>query len=151
MSNTGVVSLDHSIDTTNAWLSDVAEAFGTKDRTLAYRVTRSWLHTLRDRLPVPVAAHLAAQLPDLLRGVFYDGWNPSRVPVKYGRDEYAARFARDAQIHSTEAARSGRLVTAALRQHLSAGVIDEALAVLPADVRDLVESTDQAPVAGGGR
>jgi uncharacterized protein (DUF2267 family) len=44
MSNTGVVSLDHGIDNTNAWLSDVAEAFGTKDRALAYRVTRSWLH-----------------------------------------------------------------------------------------------------------
>ena len=127
MSNTGVVSLDRSIDTTNGWLSDVAEAFGTKDGTLAYRVTRAWLHTLRDRLPVPVAAQLAAQLPDLLRGVF------------------------DAEIHGTEAARSGRLVTAALRWHLSSGVIDEALAVLPADMRDLIESTDQAPVTGGGR
>lgn len=151
MPNTGVVSLDHSIDTTNAWLSDVADSFGTKDRTMAYRVTRSWLHTLRDRLPVPVAAHLAAQLPDLLRGVFYDGWNPSKVPVKYGRDEYAARFARDAQIHNTEVAKSGRLVTAAMRRHLSAGVVDEALSVLPADVRGMLESAEPAPASGGDR
>jgi hypothetical protein len=32
-----------------------------------------------------VAAHVAAQLPELLRGVFYDGWNPSKVPVKKGQ------------------------------------------------------------------
>ncbi|MHB1594445.1 MAG: DUF2267 domain-containing protein [Streptosporangiaceae bacterium] len=53
MSNTGVVSLKHSIDTTNAWLSEVAEAYGTRDRTIAYRVTRSWGHARRDRLPAP--------------------------------------------------------------------------------------------------
>lgn len=151
MPSTGIVSLDHSIDTTNAWLADVATSFGTEDRRMAYRVTRSWLHTLRDRLPVQVAAHLAAQLPELLRGVFYDGWNPSKVPLKYGRDEYIARFARDAQIHNTQVRESGRLVTAAMRRHMSAGAVDEALGVLPADVRDLLEPTDAQTPAGGQR
>src|SRR5215472_12463445 len=99
MSRTGVDSLDNSIDKTNVWLADVAAGFGTEDRRLAYRVTRTWLHTLRDRLPVPVAAHLAAQLPELLRGVFYDGWNPSKVPVRYGPQEYLSRFSQGAQIH----------------------------------------------------
>jgi uncharacterized protein (DUF2267 family) len=160
MSRTGVDSLDRSIDKTNIWLADVASSFGTEDRRLAYRVTRSWLHTLRDRLPVPIAAHVAAQLPELLRGVFYEGWNPSKVPVKYDRDEYVSRFAHDAQIHHTEVAKAGRLVTATLRRHMSAGAINEALGALPADIRVLVEPTDgqageqqgeartQAPVGG---
>jgi uncharacterized protein (DUF2267 family) len=91
MSVTGISHLDHSIDTTNAWLADVADGFGTEDRRFAYRVTRAWLHALRDRLPVPVAANFAAQLPELLRGVFCDGWNPGRVPVKYGPAEYVGR------------------------------------------------------------
>jgi uncharacterized protein (DUF2267 family) len=143
MSRTGVDSLDRSIDKTNAWLADVAANFGTEDRRLAYRVTRSWLHTLRDRLPVTIAAHVAAQLPDLLRGVFYDGWNPSKVPIKYTRDEYIARFARDAQVHHDEVARAGWLVTSALRQHISAGAIDEVLGALPTDIRSLV-SPDSA-------
>src|SRR6185312_3991982 len=50
------------------------------------------------------------QLPELLRGVFYEGWNPSKVPVKYSKDEYIARFAKDAQIHHAEVPRAGRLV-----------------------------------------
>jgi uncharacterized protein (DUF2267 family) len=113
---------------------------------MAYRVTRSWLHTLRDRLPVPIAAHLAAQLPELLRGVFYEGWNPSKVPVKYGKDEYLERFAQNAQIHKTEARTSGQLVTAALSKHLSPGIVSEAFGVLPADIRDILE-----PAASGDR
>jgi uncharacterized protein (DUF2267 family) len=142
MTRTGVDSLDRSIEKTNAWLSDVAANFGTEDRRLAYRVTRSWLHTLRDRLPVPIAAHIAAQLPELLRGVFYEGWNPSKVPIKYSRDEYVARFARDAQLHHTEVPRAGRLVTSAMQRHISAGAISEVLGVLPADIRNLVTATD---------
>jgi uncharacterized protein (DUF2267 family) len=142
MSRTGVDSLDRSIDKTNAWLADVAASFGTEDRRLAYRVTRSWLHTLRDRLPVPIAAHIAAQLPELLRGVFYEGWNPSKVPIKYSKDEYIARFAKDAQIHQTEVPRAGRLVTSALGKHLSAGAMNEAFGALPADIRKLVAAPD---------
>lgn len=142
MSRTGVDSLDRSIDKTNVWLSDVARGFGTDDRRMAYRVTRSWLHTLRDRLPVPIAAHLAAQLPELLRGVFYEGWNPSKVPIKYGRDEYVARFAKDAQIHQNEVPKAGALVTSAMRRHMSAGAIDEALGALPTDVRELIMPAD---------
>jgi uncharacterized protein (DUF2267 family) len=138
MSRTGVDSLDRSIEKTNAWLADVASSFGTDDRRLAYRVTRSWLHILRDRLPVPVAAHVAAQLPELLRGVFYEGWNPSKVPIKFGREEYVARFARDAQIHHSEVPGAGRNVTSAMRKHISPGAINEALGVLPSDIRDLI-------------
>jgi uncharacterized protein (DUF2267 family) len=149
MSRTGVDSLDRSIERTNQWLGDVASRFETEDRKLAYRVTRSWLHTLRDRLPVTVAAHLAAQLPELLRGVFYEGWNPSKVPAKYDREEYITRFASDAQIHATEVAKAGQLVTSAMRRHLSDGVVNEAFGVLPADIRQLLEPVAES--AGGPR
>jgi hypothetical protein len=66
MSFTGVDSLDRSIDKANVWLADIDAGFGTGDRRLAYRVLRAWLHNLRDRLSVEVAAHFAAQLPELL-------------------------------------------------------------------------------------
>lgn len=60
------------------------------------------LYSVRDRLTLEVAAHFAAhfaaQLPERLRGVFYDGWDPSRVPEKDGRGEYVARFACEARL-----------------------------------------------------
>ena len=76
----------------------MAREFDTEDQEFAYRVLRAWLHTLRDRLTMEASAHFAAQLPDLIRGIFYAGWNPSAVPEKYDAEAYAARFAREAII-----------------------------------------------------
>jgi uncharacterized protein (DUF2267 family) len=137
LSGTGVSSLDHSIEKANIWLAEVAGEFGTEDRKFAYRVTRAWMHTLRDRLPIPVAAHLAAQLPELLRGVFYNGRNPSHVPDKFDEAEYVRRFSRDANIHNTEVNQAAGRVTKVMRQHMSAGVIDEAMDALPTDIRKI--------------
>ena len=144
MSFTGVDSLDRSIAKANAWMADIDKEFGTDNRQLAYRVARAWLHCLRDRLTIQVAAHFAAQLPELLRGVFYDGWNPSHVPVKYGAGEYVTRFARDARVHDTDVTKAARVVTAVARRHMSAGVVDEAFGLLPADLRRLLEATAPA-------
>lgn len=151
MSFTGVNSLDSSIDKANAWLADIDARFGTSDRRLAYRVLRAWLHNLRDRLSVEVAAHFAAQLPELLRGVFFDGWNPSRVPQKYARDEYVTRFAREARVHDSDVAKAAGIVTTVARQHMSDGVVTQAFAQLPADLRELLEPTAAEPGAGGRR
>jgi uncharacterized protein (DUF2267 family) len=138
MSSVGVSHLDHSIDKASAWLREIAKEFGTDDRHFAYRVLRAWLHVLRDRLPVPVAAHFAAQLPELLRGVFYEGWNPSQVPVKYDRAEYIRRFVRDSSIHDSEVSRASSLVACVARRHMAEGILEEVLYALPADVRQIV-------------
>lgn len=151
MSSTGVSSLDASIDKANAWLADIDAGFGTTDRRLAYRVLRAWLHCLRDRLTVEVAAHFAAQLPELLRGVFFDGWSPARVPQKLGRAEYLARFAREARIHDSDVAKAARIVTAVARRHVSAGAVAQAFGLLPADLRELLDPAAAGSAAGEGR
>ena len=95
---TKVSALDHAMQTAHTWVHDVAREFDTEDQEFAYRVLRARLHTLRDRLTMEASAHFAAQLPDLIRGIFYAGWNPSAVPEKYDAEAYAARFAREAII-----------------------------------------------------
>lgn len=151
MSFTGVSSLDASIDRANAWLADIDEGFGTSDRRLAYRVLRAWLHCLRDRLTVEMAAHFAAQLPELLRGVFFDGWSPDRVPRKYDRAEYLARFAREARVRDSDVVKSARIVTAVARRHLSAGLMTHALGLLPTDLRELIDPAAAGQGPGASR
>jgi len=74
--------IDRSVEKTHIWLGDLAEELGSEDRQYAYRVLRAFLHALRDHLPVDEAASLAAQLPIFIRGVFYEGWDPSGTPPR---------------------------------------------------------------------
>ena len=82
MSQTGLEVFDTTIQTTNKWLNSINEELGWGDRQLAYHALRSTLQTLRDRLTVDMAAHLGAQLPLLVRGIYYEGWKPSDNPLK---------------------------------------------------------------------
>ncbi|MGW0206351.1 hypothetical protein ACWDZ8_11210 [Streptomyces sp. NPDC003233] len=45
-----------------------------------------------------MTANFAAQLPELVRGAYYDGWGPSVVPVKYVRQAYVDRFVHEAEV-----------------------------------------------------
>ena len=67
--------IDHSVETTHIWLNELAAELGTEDHRHAYRVLRAVLHAVRDRLTVDEAAQLAAQLPELIRGIYYEGWD----------------------------------------------------------------------------
>ena len=85
--------LAHAQHTAHEWLKVVGERLGTEDRTYTYRVLRAWLHLVRDRLTVDSAVHLAAQLPEFLRGVYFEGWVPSRVPIRYDTTGFTTLFA----------------------------------------------------------
>ncbi|KAL6071257.1 hypothetical protein QOT17_005840 [Balamuthia mandrillaris] len=63
------------------------------DLHLAYSMFRGVMAATRDRLPVPEAVHLAAQLPLVLRGAYYEGWQPARVPLKVKSREEFLRLA----------------------------------------------------------
>ncbi|WP_342235689.1 DUF2267 domain-containing protein [Inquilinus sp. OTU3971] len=73
MSATGLEVFDKTLQTTNIWLNEIGETLGP-DRQRCYQALRAVLQTLRDRLSVESAAHVSAQLPMLVRGIFYDGW-----------------------------------------------------------------------------
>ena len=138
MTTTKASVFDHAVHAANAWLRDVADEFDTEDRHFAYRVLRAWLHLLRDRLTVEASAHFTAQLPELLRGIYYDAWDPSAVPQRYGVAEYESRFARDATISQRDVHRAATAVTAVAQRHLSPGQIDKVFGQLPEDLRILL-------------
>jgi uncharacterized protein (DUF2267 family) len=144
MSTGRVSTFDHAVQVANTWVRDVAKEFDTDDQHFAYRVLRAWMHTLRDRLTVEAAAHFAAQLPELLRGVYYEGWNPSAVPDKYDAQIYMARFAREATISVQDVPRATAATTAAVRLHLPGSQVDKALDLLPKDIYWLLQPRPQS-------
>ncbi len=92
MSTMGQGALDKTVQKAVEWLNDVQEELHLRNRDESYDAMRAVFHTLRDRLPVNEAVELAAQLPVLLRGVYYEGWRPVDKPEKVDRNGFLAHI-----------------------------------------------------------
>jgi uncharacterized protein (DUF2267 family) len=138
MSATGLEVFDSTIQKTNIWLKDLMELLGG-DRHKAYQALRAVLHALRDRLTVEEAAEFGAQLPMLIRGIYYEGWNPTGKPVKERhREQFLVRiqqqFKGDAETNPEIVAQA---VFSLLQKHIAQGEIDDVKHILPLEIRDL--------------
>src|SRR5215213_1307582 len=92
-----VDGIETTVHETNAWLNEIAQELHTDDRQCAYLVLRAFLHATRNQLPVDEAAGFAAQLPLLVKGIYYDGWNPSKTPKKLrSRADYLDEVRKEA-------------------------------------------------------
>lgn len=141
MADTDLPVVELSIEKTRLWTRELAEILGRPDDPhYAFRVLRSFFHTLRDRLPLEEAVHLAAQLPELLRGVWYEGWRPDTTPLAYhDRDTFLSLLADEARLAGeTEAAFAVEAVVRVMRSHLSPGELDKVAKALPQEVAHLL-------------
>jgi len=124
--------IERTISKTNEWLERLCREMNNDDRQHAYVLLRAVLHTLRDRIGPEVSVHLAAQLPLLVRGIFYEGWDPGATPQKLTLDEFINRVEREAHLRSAaEAASGARAVMQVLWDELAPGTMDHVSAVLP--------------------
>ena len=93
MSANGLEVFDRTLETTHIWLNEICNDIGP-DKQVAWKVLSTVLHKLRDRLTLNLAAHLGAQLPLLVRGVYYDQFEPGKMPSECrSRDEFVAEVA----------------------------------------------------------
>src|SRR5690606_24558496 len=78
MAETGYASFSATVEKTNRILKEIEQAYGwpKERRKQSYAALRSVLHAVRDRLNVNEVAQLGAQLTMLVRGIYYDGWDP---------------------------------------------------------------------------
>ena len=144
MTTSHVDVIDRSVEKTHIWLNDLAEELASEDGHHAYRVLRAFLHALRDHLTVDEAAALAAQLPIFVRGVFYEGWDPSRTP-EHARDldSFLQRIASEAGLAGeTEASFAATAASRVMRRHVSAGEGESVLRALPHHLRELLGAED---------
>jgi uncharacterized protein (DUF2267 family) len=131
VSVTGLNVFDRTVHKTNTWLGDVMDALGSDDRHAAYLALRATLHMLRDRLTVEEAAHLGAQLPMLMRGFYYEGWNPTGKPVRErSYESFLAGVAIELP-NDLDPEDAVRAVFAVLASRVSEGEIDDVTHVLP--------------------
>jgi uncharacterized protein (DUF2267 family) len=139
MSVTAIGPIESTVHTTNAWLKELVDELGWNDRERGYHVMGAVLHALRDRLTVAEAADLGAQLPLLIRGLYYEGWNPNGKPVKERRKEdFLAHVAAACRGHADVYPEGiAWAVFKVLQNHISVGEIKDVKHVLPAEIRSL--------------
>ncbi|MEO0785447.1 MAG: DUF2267 domain-containing protein [Pseudomonadota bacterium] len=139
MSTSGLRQFDETLHLTNTWLKDIMTELGWSDRSAAYRALRTSLHSLRDHLSVDDGAHLAAQLPMMLKGVYYDGWKPAHCG---GGDRSAEAFLKpigeafdaDPRIEAKTVAQS---VFKVMSDHITEGEINHVRHALPKPIREI--------------
>ena len=137
MSNTGFAPFTTTVDKTNRILHEIEDAFDwPRDRRhQSYAALRSVLHALRDRLTVEEAAQLGAQLPMLVRGIYYEGWDPTRTPMKMNREEFLGRVRREFSYDVAGGIEAVvRTVLGTLRRHITKGEWDDIVSAMPKDL-----------------
>jgi uncharacterized protein (DUF2267 family) len=132
---------DSHVETANRWIKELSQRLGLPpgDPRRAVHALRAGLHAIRDRLPACEVLDLGAQLPTLIRGLYYEGWtlqkNPARIRSR------AAMIARvEAELGSDErldALDVLRAVIHLLGEHISAGELADIVATLPRPIAAL--------------
>lgn len=136
MSATGMETFDKTLQTTNIWLNEICEDLGP-DRRIAWHALGSVLRTIRDRLPVELAAHLGAELPMLIRGAYYDQYKPEAQPEKYrSRDEFLEHVQRGFRdVRPIDPETATRAVFKTLAKHVPHGQLEKVRHSLPEEIR----------------
>jgi uncharacterized protein (DUF2267 family) len=138
MSATGLEVFDKTLQTTNLWLDEIMADIGP-DRRTAWHVLSVVLRTVRDRVPLGLAAHLGAQLPLIVRGAYYDQWSPSADLLKIrNQDEFLAHV--QDQLRDMRPVNPRNAVIAVfnvLSRHVPQGQCTKVREALPEGVRSL--------------
>lgn len=131
----GLHVFDSHLAAAYTWLRPLIEdlELGPDEHARAVHALRAGLHSIRDRLPAAEAVDLAAQLPTLLRGVYFEGWQLDNDPARI-RDR-AAMLARVKQELGAESRLEPydvlRGVVRLLVTHVSPGELRDVVATMP--------------------
>lgn len=140
MSALGLKIIDESVQSANIWINEVNYRTGWDHKQRAYRLLRSVLHAVRDHLGVDEAAQLGAQLPILIRGIYYEGWNPSKNPVPMrSQDSLIERVQEDFRTDPLgDAPAAIAAVMDVLDNHVSEGEMQDVRRAFSKEIRELL-------------
>ena len=151
---TGLNTFDTTLQESNLWLKDLMDRLGTNDRHHAYSTLRVVLHVLRDRIGPENASHLGAQLPMLLRGLYYEGWHMTGTPTKERHEAQFLTRIRELLPQSDPASLKSDVcaVFDLLSKKVDRGEAVKIVSILPKELRELwpafIQAAAEAKIAG---
>lgn len=139
MSAQGLEVIDHTVLLTHEWINDLRDRLGWESSRDALRLLRVTLAQIRDHLGHDEVAQLSAQMPLLIRGMFFEGWSPSRTPVhERSLEAFLSPIeAKLSDVRGWQGRRSVAAVFQTLNGKITPGEIDDVRSGLPQSIRDL--------------
>ena len=136
---TGIHEFEQDLRDAQGWMSSVALRLNTKDGNLAFATLKATLHAVRDQLDTATAAELGGRLPALVRGLYYDGWDPWK---KRRRSELCRDFTRrvaddGSRAPRIKAERAAKAALEVLFERMPAAVMRPVIERLPIDLHEL--------------
>ncbi len=139
MSAKGLEVIDHTVQTTHEWINELKERLDWVGHRDALHLLRVTLTGVRDHLSHEEVADFAAQLPLLIRGMFYEGWQPAGTPLK-DRSQQAFVDRIEEQVAGGADYRGAEDITTVfklLNARISSGEVRDMRGGLPQGIRDL--------------
>jgi uncharacterized protein (DUF2267 family) len=133
--------LERYVDAANVWIDELVELLELEpsERRRAVHALRAGLHAIRDRLPAVEVVQLAAQLPLVIRGLYYERWRLANDPGAIRTREamvgrVAAELEPDLHLDPVDVLRA---VIHLLVEHVSPGEILDIVSTLPRPIAGL--------------
>ena len=93
---------------------------------------------MRDRLTLEEAFQISAQLPLIVRGLYFEGYKPTGKPAKSNREEFINQVNKELQVAGRANPEVAiRAVFHVIRDHISAGEVEDVKNMMPENLRDL--------------
>lgn len=139
MSSQSLSTVNHAPQVVAEWVNLLCEDLEWDDQGRAYMLLREVLHAVRDYLTVDEAADLAAQLPLLIRGIYFDGWVPAQCPAHpRSKEDFLDRISTPFAVTPLEdAERAASAVFDLLRRKVSEGEFDQVANAMRKSLREL--------------
>ena len=135
-----VAVLESSLQETYDWLNRITLELGDNDQHLALQVLRAVFYALREHLTVEQSAHLSAQFPIFIRGLYFEQWTPDAPNPGRDRELFLVRIEMSLKGYEGRcgAEDAARAVFAVLEESIS-GSAEKIKLSLPKPIRDLWE------------
>jgi uncharacterized protein (DUF2267 family) len=131
-------AIAHGVQQIQEWLKALRDNADLADEAEALSVLRSVLHQLRDRLTPEEAIELGAQLPVIVRGIYYEGWRPSKTPEKVrSKQKFLDEVTMKLLPRRLDPETAVKDVFALIAHHCDPGEVGDVIGQLPADIKEL--------------
>jgi uncharacterized protein (DUF2267 family) len=132
----------HAVQTLQEGLKEIKDKGELADENAAYHVLRTVLHQLRDRLTLEEAVDLGAQMPLIVRGLYFEGWQPHKVPRKIrSKEVFLDELTKEILPYTFPVEWAVTTVFSLLARHCDPGEIAQVVRQLPDELRSLWPET----------